>query len=138
MTNYSRRDFIKIITNSLLSASGLLGLGGLLRYLNFSTETPVKTEFDLGLASDYPLGSRTLFPDIPAVLIHDDKGFSALSLVCSHLGCIVQDNNNGFICPCHGSYFDINGDVQRGPARHDLRLLRVDNIEDNRLILFIT
>ena len=39
----------------------------------------------------------------------------ALSAACTHLGCLVQWQNNGqqFICPCHGRTFDTEG----GPTR---------------------
>jgi Rieske Fe-S protein len=42
----------------------------------------------------------------------------ALSLRCSHLGCSVVWNKeeNKFMCPCHSSQFDINGNVLSRPA----------------------
>lgn len=41
-----------------------------------------------------------------------------LSLTCSHLGCSVQwtPSSHQFDCPCHGSIFDIVGNVLHGPA----------------------
>ena len=135
MPNPTRRDFLKLTTTALLAASGLLGLGGLLRFLDYQTEPPRKTDFDLGPASNFPLDSRTLLPDVPAVLIHNAAGFSALSLVCTHLGCTVEQNADGFACPCHGSRYDKNGDVQRGPAAKPLRALRIELKADSTLIL---
>ena len=135
MSNLSRRDFFKLITTALLTVSGALGIGALFRFLNYQTEPPVKTEFDLGLDSNYPIGSRSLIPDVPALLIHTENGFSALSLVCTHLGCTVEQNANGFACPCHGSRYDANGNVLRGPAQKPLRSLRVEITSDHHLIL---
>jgi Rieske Fe-S protein len=42
----------------------------------------------------------------------------ALSATCSHLGCTVTLPSGGhdFQCPCHGSVFDLVGDVVHGPA----------------------
>lgn len=135
MPNPTRRDFLKLTTTALLTASGLLGLGGLLRFLDYRTEPPLKTEFDLGAATKYPLDSRTLLPDVPAVLIHAESGFSALSLVCTHLGCTVEQNADGFACPCHGSGFDSSGNVTHGPAAQRLRSLRVEDNPQGKLIL---
>jgi Rieske Fe-S protein len=137
MIDDSRREFLKLTTRVLLAASGLLGIGGLLRFLSYSTEPQPKTEFDLGSAADYPIGSRTLLPDVPALLIHTEAGFSALSLTCPHLGCTVEDNPDGLICPCHGSRFDAAGAVLRGPARQPLHTLRVEVSADNHLRLFL-
>jgi Rieske Fe-S protein len=138
MIDDSRRGFLKLITRLLLSASSLLGIGGLLRYLSYSSEPPPKTEFDLGSASDYPMGSRTLLPDVPALLSHTEAGYSALSLACPHLGCTVADSSGELLCPCHGSRFDANGAVLRGPARQALHPLRVEVTEDDHLRLYLS
>jgi cytochrome b6-f complex iron-sulfur subunit len=135
MPNTSRRDFIKLGTAALLTASGLIGLGGLIRFFDFQTEPTPKTEFELGPASKYPVGSRTVIPDVPALLIRDGNGFSALSLVCTHLGCTVQEMPEGFSCPCHGSRYDAKGNVVRGPAQKPLKPLRVETTSGGDLVL---
>lgn len=52
-----------------------------------------------------------------------DGHATALSAVCSHLGCIVQWNGaeRSWDCPCHGSRFSPGGDVITGPATRPLR-----------------
>jgi cytochrome b6-f complex iron-sulfur subunit len=126
MPDTSRRDFLKLATTALLTASGLIGLGGLIRFLDFQSEPAPKTDFDIGLATDYPLDSRTVVPDVPALLIHDQGGFTALSLICTHLGCTVQQNTDGLTCPCHGSRYDEKGKVLQGPAVKPLTVWRVE------------
>ncbi len=135
MSNLSGRDFFKTITTALLTISGALGIAALFRFLDHETEPPVQTAFDIGLASNYPIGSRSIIPDVPAILIHTPSGFSALSLVCTHLGCTVERKNYGFECPCHGSEYDANGNVLRGPAQKPLRALRVEITADQHVIL---
>lgn len=41
-----------------------------------------------------------------------------INAVCTHLGCVVPWNQaeNKFICPCHGSQYNDQGRVVRGPA----------------------
>ena len=134
MNKLSRRDFIKLSTNALFGLGGLLGLGGLVRYFSYyPPEAPV--EFDLGDIANFPVGSRTIRSDIPAVIFNKDGELVAQSLVCTHLGCTVAESATGFDCPCHGSRFDENGNVLTGPAQKPLNSLRVELLEDGRLIL---
>ena len=136
MSDLSRRDFLKLSRNGFLYLSGALVLGGLLRFLDFDPNPAPQTEFDLGSASNYPLGSRTVLSKPTAVLLHTEKGFSAFSLVCTHLGCTVEENAQGFACPCHGSHFDRDGNVTHGPAAKPLHSLRIEITEDGNLKLF--
>jgi Rieske Fe-S protein len=48
--------------------------------------------------------------------------FTVLAVNCSHLGCSVQLNLTAkkFECPCHGSQFNLDGDVVHGPAAYPL------------------
>jgi len=137
MPDISRRDFLKLARDGFLYLSGALALGGLLRFLSFQTEPAPQTEFELGLAADYPLNSRTLLSNIPAVLLHTEKGFSAMSLICTHLGCTVEQKADGFTCPCHGSRYNANGNVLKGPAAKPLQSLRVEVTAEGNLKLFI-
>jgi Rieske Fe-S protein len=130
-----RRDFLKLTLDSLLAFGGLLGLGGLIRFLSYKTEPPQPTEFDLGLAENYRLDSMTTIPEVPAVLIHNDSGFTALSLICTHLGCTVKIQSDGFACPCHGSRFNSSGYPIKGPAAEPLKTLRVEQTSGGKLIL---
>ncbi len=137
MPDPSRRDFLKLARNILLSLSGALALGGLFRFFDFDPKPVPRTEFDLGPADDYPLNSRTLLSDPPAILLHTDQGFSAFSLVCTHLGCTVEQSDGGFACPCHGSRFDEDGKVTHGPAAKPLRPLRVETTSTGDLRLYL-
>jgi glycine/D-amino acid oxidase-like deaminating enzyme/nitrite reductase/ring-hydroxylating ferredoxin subunit len=63
-----------------------------------------------------------------AILRQDEKklavyrdangGLHAFSAACTHLGCVVSWNSaeKSWDCPCHGSRFDIHGEVLHGPA----------------------
>lgn len=48
----------------------------------------------------------------------------AINAICTHLGCVVPWNKaeNKFMCPCHGSQYDYQGKVIRGPAPKSLSL----------------
>jgi glycine/D-amino acid oxidase-like deaminating enzyme/nitrite reductase/ring-hydroxylating ferredoxin subunit len=53
-----------------------------------------------------------------AVYRNGNGELSALSPVCTHLGCLVHWNTTekSWDCPCHGSRFDPHGRVLNGPA----------------------
>ena len=60
----------------------------------------------------------------------------ALNAVCTHLGCIVPWNSaeQKFMCPCHGSQYNNEGKVIRGPAPRSLQLGKVET-ENNKVVL---
>lgn len=136
MKKTNRRDFLKLITNTLFGLSGLIGLGGLVRFFSYQPTPNQPTEFDLGQVTEFPAGSRTFRLDIPAVIYNIDGKYIAFSLTCTHLGCIVEEDSKGFACPCHGSRFAIDGSVLEGPAKEPLRALRVEVTEENTLRLY--
>ncbi|MEJ2730292.1 MAG: ubiquinol-cytochrome c reductase iron-sulfur subunit [Deltaproteobacteria bacterium] len=61
-----------------------------------------------------------------------DGGFLALSRTCTHLGCTVPwvEKEMKFACPCHGSAFDITGNVINAPAPRPLDIYPI-TIENN-------
>ena len=132
----SRRRFLSLVLKGSLAGSALIGLGMLVRFLSFhSAETP-PSQFDLGPASGFPLGSRLPVPQAQAIVLHTNQGFSALSLVCPHLGCVVNLTSDGFACPCHGSRFFPDGSLRNGPASRPLTSLRIEENAEQHLILY--
>jgi nitrite reductase/ring-hydroxylating ferredoxin subunit len=136
LSSLSRRDFLKLSSRVLLAVSGLLGVGAIWRFLSHPTEPLMQTEFDVGPVENYPPGSRTLRPEVPAVVIHDEAGFAALSLVCPHLGCTVEQTAAGFACPCHGSTFASSGAMLTGPAGAPLPALQIEQNPEGHLVIY--
>lgn len=52
----------------------------------------------------------------------DGQAFSALSNICTHLGCPVRWDSarQAFLCPCHNGVFDRRGNVVSGPPPRPL------------------
>jgi cytochrome b6-f complex iron-sulfur subunit len=70
-----------------------------------------------------PVGSPPLgYPRVRVWLSNTEQGVVALYKVCTHLGCLYNwnDQENRFICPCHGSEFGNDGSLLRGPATRPL------------------
>jgi len=115
----SRRSFLTSLT--LLFVSG----GLLVRYLT-PRSTGKRRILASATAADVPPGGALLFRDERIILLRNDTGFYALSLVCTHLGCTVTVTEDALSCPCHGSLFDRQGKVLKGPADRALTRLQVE------------
>ena len=79
---------------------------------------------NVGKVADLPAaGSPPVnLPKVKLWLSNTDKGVAALYKVCTHLGCLYNWNSQEgkFICPCHGSQFQLNGTYIQGPAPRSL------------------
>ena len=95
-----------------------------------------------GWLAEHRSGDRSLVQGLkgdPTYLIvegSDALGSFAINAICTHLGCVVPWNAAAgkFICPCHGSQYDANGSVVRGPAPLPLALAHVE-VERDQVVL---
>ncbi len=90
------------------------------------------TLFIAGPVERFAVRSVTPFPSGKFYLVRlADGGFLALSRKCTHLGCTVlwEEEEERFVCPCHASIFNIEGDVLSAPAPRalDRYAVRIDN-----------
>jgi cytochrome b6-f complex iron-sulfur subunit len=71
------------------------------------------------------------YPKVKFWLSNTDEGVSAIYKVCTHLGCLYNWNEqeNKFICPCHGSQFEKDGIYITGPAPRSLDLFVVQAVD---------
>jgi len=79
-----------------------------------------------GLDTLHPGHGAIIDVDGQKVAAYRDEGgqVHAVSPICTHLRCVVGWNGaeKSWDCPCHGSRFDIDGSVLRGPAKKDLEV----------------
>jgi Rieske Fe-S protein len=80
------------------------------------TEHPELTRPN-GAVKVLPTGER----DPVYVFALDQSRFTAVSPICTHRGCTVDIQGESLVCPCHGSTYDRQGTVLRGPAERSLR-----------------
>jgi menaquinol-cytochrome c reductase iron-sulfur subunit len=103
----------------------------------------------LGAASKVELGIPTLFKvtvqrktgwivneEELSIYVRTDDGrnFTAMSNVCTHLGCRVRwvADRKEFFCPCHNGVFDKDGNVISGPPPRPLNRYEV-KVENGQL-----
>lgn len=87
------------------------------------------------LADGVPHLIKAIFKDFEGNIVETEKVFArwikinslsgswiVVSAICQHLKCKVEfyPEQARFICPCHGSQYDINGHKVKGPTKRDL------------------
>jgi len=134
-----RRDFTLLIVGwigtlgSMIAASAA-ALRGLVPNLLYEPNL----RYRAGKPTDYLDGSDTFLDEIRVFIQRKGNGYRAMSAVCTHLGCTVNPDaqtGNGFRCPCHGSIFDEDGRVLKGPAPKPLPCYAMSSSRDGRLVV---
>mgnify|MGYP001290197986 CR=1 FL=1 len=69
-------------------------------------------------------------------IIREEDRLAALSIICTHLGCIPSwlPNDRKFKCPCHGSGFKQSGTNFEGPAPRPLERFKIYLDGDNVIV----
>ncbi len=76
------------------------------------------------------------FGSEPGIVVASGTKLHALSLVCTHLGCLVEwsPERRQLICPCHRASFDLGGNVLEGPPPRPLRSFEV-SVQGDRVLV---
>lgn len=69
--------------------------------------------------------------DFPICIKDNDGSYSALLLMCTHRSCGLDVGGHVYTCPCHGSEFDLKGEVITGPAEEALMKFKTETDEKN-------
>ncbi len=129
----TRRDFLKTATMWTAASSLGLALLGSLKFPKPALFPDIPKTFKIGKASDFPVGTEKVFKEKSVVVQSHRDGLCAISLICTHLGCIVKAERKKFDCPCHGTKFDDEGRVVYGPAPKPLEWLKISQLPDGKL-----
>jgi len=126
----------------LYGAAALAAAAGLGSYVSVEFITPWSRERSrgavvVGYPEEIPVGSVMVVTAARAFVGRTEDGLFALSTVCPHLGCVLRwlPDERRFHCPCHGSQFELDGQVLNGPARTDLRVLEIGSDAQGRLLV---
>jgi cytochrome b6-f complex iron-sulfur subunit len=120
-----RRDFLGMSALYAAGATLLFALLGMLRLPKAAVLPSPSKKFRLTLPESLADGQPYVPPGRSVAVFRDREGVYAISLVCTHLGCIIKPSPSGFDCPCHGSRFARDGTVIKGPAPKPLPWLAV-------------
>jgi len=114
----SRRTFIKAVILAIGSAALLR------RYLT-PLARPDSSPLLTLARNELPANGALVFRESGMALVSDNGALYALDLACTHLGCRVNVNPADISCPCHGSRFNLRGEVLQGPAQKPLKRLEL-------------
>jgi Rieske Fe-S protein len=125
----SRREFVCRAGSALAAASPLAILGGCAAATAYRVTPPSdgQIRLDLSTIPELQVEAGTVMlqigaDDAPVFIVrYNVLQYFALSAICTHRGCTVEEKGSRFECPCHGSTFSRAGDVLRGPADQPLR-----------------
>ena len=124
----SRRKFLKGI--AFVSAFGWMAWRFFVPTKKVTQEALLEVK-----KSDIPLRGALVYKHSRVAIIRSEEEVYALSLVCTHLGCTLNVTAENLVCPCHGSIFDRQGKVIKGPSDKPLKRLDVEERGDKLVVL---
>jgi cytochrome b6-f complex iron-sulfur subunit len=132
-----RRDFLNGITAAALAVAAAGATAVTIEFLSPNVLFEPPTSFRIGVPESYAMNSVTYFPEQQVYIVRVPDGFSAISAICTHLGCITQWNPNldMIACPCHGSRFTKDGAIEHGPAPRPLQHFALRLMPDGNLMV---
>ena len=142
VVDMDRRDFLKKSCTFCLAA----GAGYMLGSFSSCASIPV---FETALDGHVVRVPRSLFAEgdthvIRVAEMEFDIGlkreqngtFTAALLRCTHASNPLTYTGSGYVCSLHGSAFDAEGNITRGPARNPLQQLPA-KVSGSEIVIFV-
>ncbi|MFQ6092253.1 MAG: ubiquinol-cytochrome c reductase iron-sulfur subunit [bacterium] len=118
----TRRRFLDYVIGGLFLLTGLGVLAPVVSFLrpprrrtgaagSERVEVAPLSELQVGAAKAIQYQGKNV------LVIHSKRGVTALDMKCTHLGCMIEwlPDKEVVYCPCHGAFFDPQGNVLSGP-----------------------
>ena len=147
-TPKERRDFLGLASLWSAGIALVIGLLGALRLPVPAVFPESNSRVKLGPRQRFEGTRVTWFPEYRLWVYSTGGELYAISAICTHLGCSPQskpaedkaemgaDWTGGFLCPCHGSKFDLAGRVYKGaPAPVNLEVPKYTYLSDTRILI---
>jgi cytochrome b6-f complex iron-sulfur subunit len=130
-----RRDFLGLTAWWSAAAALLFAFLGAMRLPKAAVLPSPSKRFRVRLPASLASGQAYIPAGRSVAVYKDANSVYAVSTVCTHLGCIVKTTENGFDCPCHGSKFNKDGSVVKGPAPSALPWLEVKHLGGDSFLI---
>ncbi|UXX77642.1 Rieske (2Fe-2S) protein [Reichenbachiella carrageenanivorans] len=128
-----RREFIQ---KSGVACLGIIVGGGLLSACTkvYYAQYVVEGSLIKVAKSEFSDRSAVVIRDhglpAPIYVVKDGEVYTAVLMLCTHLGCEITPFGQELHCPCHGSEFSNTGQVLAGPAENPLKKFKVETKND--------
>lgn len=129
----ARRDLLGLAATWSAVTALVAALLGVLRLPKAAVLPSPSKKFRVRLPEGLGPDEAFVPPGRTVAIRRGPQGAFAVSMICTHLGCVVRQDAGGFECPCHGSQFAADGTVTRGPAPRALPWLAVASGPDGSL-----
>lgn len=137
---FSRRVVLLII--GWVGFLFVTGIASVLTFIDFYKPKVIfgpSQRFKAGHPEEYTVGivSTKWLNEQRVWLVRSERGLYAFLAICRHLGCTPRwvTDERLFKCPCHGSDYDIEGNVVGGPAPKPLWRLGVSLAPDGQVVV---
>lgn len=133
----SRRRFLHLLAQTGATC-GALALGA-------ASCGPPSDPVPAGNIADLPEGAFRQVGTSIVAIGRDAKGVYSMKLICTHSGCNMAEQKgsvtkSGVSCSCHGSRFNVHGEVLKGPADEALEhcAIEIDDLGNMTVLLDAT
>lgn len=130
-----RREFVA--SCAMLSAAFLAGCAAMVTHPVPVVSGTIRLSLRQYPELAKPDGAVKLQPDgreEPIYLLAQGGDFVAVSPICTHRGCTVDVSGERLVCPCHGSTYDRDGRVLKGPAQRPLQRFNISRAGDELVL----
>jgi len=157
----NRRDFLIKLTSVVGGVGVAATCVPFVASMNPSSDVLAKAETEVDISNIPPGGMHTVaWQGKPVFILHrTPEEIKAASLseggsdpqpdnarvqnpewlvvvgVCTHMGCVPNKEEAGFVCHCHGSQYDDSGRVTRGPAPKNLEVPPYKFLAENKIVI---
>lgn len=118
--DFERRGFLHKVVGGVGAVVAATTIYPVVKFIIPPTKKiKIVNELTVGKASEVPDGKGKIyqFNEDKVIVVNKGGTLTAVSAVCTHLGCLVNwvDADNQYFCPCHGAKYQRTGEIISGP-----------------------
>lgn len=137
--DFERRGFLHKVVGGVGAIVAATTLYPVVKYIIPPTkEIKMVNELNVGKISEVPDGGAKIFQfnEDKVIVTNVGGALTAVSAVCTHLGCLVtwKADIKEYFCPCHGAKYKQTGEIISGPQPKPLKLYKAKIDGDNIVV----